>query len=402
VACLTNCFPDSNYGPPQLEESVTALEGRLIKATDVSNVTKRVGGVQLGTSATSKSKEPMSEAFPVRPAFGTAGAKVIVWANYYPIQVKQQTYFKYAVTVTERSSKEGAQAKEVKGRKLYLVMEKILQHLATQDAAIASEYKSQLVSTKKLVLEANPFCVEVPFDPEKGQMDVFDVKLSEPTEASMTELLKYLETQDRELDPNVFPRYPECIDAINVVMGFGPRARADQISPVGSARFFPFAGKDASPKELIDHYRPLVALRGFFQSTRIATGRLLLNANVTCGVFKMSGPLIGMFDKLGLKGVSDPRFSFQSTIRAAVKVLAKTRVLVTFMLSNGKTVQRMKTLHGFASPSKMRRGKKDNPKVKPPRFTNPNVEYPGPQQVEFWMEDSGRYVSVADHFKSSE
>ncbi|OAQ57516.1 hypothetical protein VFPFJ_11746 [Purpureocillium lilacinum] len=81
------------------------------------------------------------------------------------------------------------------------------------------------------------------------------------------------------------------MDALNVVFGYGPRSNLDQISAIGSERYFPFGAGKAIANVFHDG-RALIASRGFVHSARLGTGRLLLNVNVTHGIFRPSGKVV--------------------------------------------------------------------------------------------------------------
>ncbi|KAI6781014.1 stem cell self-renewal protein Piwi [Emericellopsis cladophorae] len=351
-----------------------------------------------------------SDFFPLRPAFGTDGTKVVVWANYFPISVSKSTFWKYTVEVSE--VKEGSKGgKEVKGRKLHLVLDALVKTLEGTKSVAATEYKSQLVSTKKLDLKAGPVRIELPWQDGEG-VDIYHATINGPTEVDMDQLSKYLTAQDHSSDDHSFPRYPESIDALNVILGHTPRTNLSGVSAVGSKRFFPIGSGNpltsevelfsSNPYELGDA-RPLIASRGFIQSARISTGRLLLNANVTCGVFKVSGPLTRIFDNLSLRGLDFTNLSKEHKIilRNAAKILPKTRVKVTMMVRGKagglKKVLKMKAINALVSKhNKSKHG--DHP----PKVDVKVSEFAGPRQVQFWLEENGqgKWVSVFDHFKN--
>ena len=119
----------------------------------------------------------------------------MVWANYFSIKVKDtNVFYKYNIEVLERT--ESGSTKEVKGRKLQLVIQKLVDQLVSEAKPIASEYKSALVALEELELAENPVRVEIPREGGEGD-DVFAVTLHEPRQYSMDQLADYLTTQDR-------------------------------------------------------------------------------------------------------------------------------------------------------------------------------------------------------------
>ena len=95
-----------------------------------------------------------SEFIPLRPSYGTKGKEVILWANFFTLEAKGQTWFKYSLNAA-KIPKEGADRKiklpEPKGRKLQRIVQLALEQL-DQAIPVASEYKSQVVSLKPLDL----------------------------------------------------------------------------------------------------------------------------------------------------------------------------------------------------------------------------------------------------------
>ncbi|KJZ69220.1 hypothetical protein HIM_11383 [Hirsutella minnesotensis 3608] len=68
-------------------------------------------------------------------------------------------------------------------------------------------------------------------------------------------------------------------------------------------------------------------------------------------------------------------------------------------LSDGKEVRRTKAIHGLVSQKELSR--QQPAEGKPLKFIG-DFEYPGPKQVQFWLDDGkspGRYITVFDYFK---
>ncbi|CAH0016445.1 unnamed protein product [Clonostachys rhizophaga] len=360
-----------------------------------------------------------TQAFPLRPAFGNQGNPVLLWANYYTMTVKASSLWKYPIKVEERSKKQtkdegqskqpkskgpgAGTAREVKGRKLHLVMEQVYKFFSAQ-TLVATEFKSQLLASRQLELETNPMLVTLPTEDGTGNEDEFVVSILKPTEIRIGDLLEYMLTQKSKPYQFNFPPFPECVDALNMILGTQPRASPQKITAVGSSRFFPFGDGFGQEKAGISlagqgRGRPLEALRGFFQSVRVSTGRLLLNVNVTCGVFRASGSMTGIFSQFNAGGITenDADRRYRSMLTNLTKTLSKARVKVTFMVGNGKKVERTKTIHNLVMAHEVRRSKDKNS----PRVAN-GFYFAGPKQVSFYLEEDGkgRYITVADHFKN--
>lgn len=267
---------------------------------------------------------------------------------------------------------------------------------------VVSEFKSQIVSLRELHLSHNPVRValseEALEDGAPPRQDLFDVELMEAVPVNLSEVLNHVATMNVPKGDNVFPRHPEVVDVLNMIIGFRPRSNMDGVSVVGSSRFYPL-GINAQIETLAVSWRPLIAARGFFQSTRLATGRMLLNTQVTHGVFRRSGPATELFQYLQTKPCDS--YVDRSTLKdykALSKCLSKVRALVTFRTASGREVKRVKTIEGLVFASEM--GRKGNGKEKyPDRFAK-GWELCGPAHVEFWKADENKYVTVKQHFES--
>lgn len=330
----------------------------------------------------------------------------MLWANYFQVNVKPAVFYKYTLEVAHVSresenpeiAKAKSKARDIRGRKLYLAIREALNQLTMNDkkVVLATEFKSQLIALQKLQLEHNPLRIRLPMDGSATNADIIDITFHGPTEAPIGDLLSYIKTMADDPGDHVFPRFPDAVDALNVVFGYGPRTKLDQVSAVGSARFFPF-GPDQTIQDLTINNHALIAARGFFQSARLATGRLLLNVNVTHGVFKLSGSLLEICKTNRL--FVEPQDDWQTRrLRAFAKFLPKTRAWVTYTLDDGKKIRKSRAIHSLAAPWDYKKTGGSHP----PRFT-PGYQFVGPKQVEFWLEgdNGGRYITVFNYFKQS-
>lgn len=398
---MTNLI-HSRHGAPVTDQAITQLENNVISQAQVGQLGAAMGKVDL--SGSSKQSQAGAELFPYRPAYATSGQNVTVWANYFKVQVKTPVLWRYTVDITQKVPPPKA-GSTVKGRKLALVMQKVYDHFASSTRALATEYKSQLISLDKLKLDSQSVSIELPRESgdEKG---VFDVKINGPIELRMGDMQDYLKAQDRGHEANLFPRFPECVDALNIILSTRSRGLIDNMSVVGHARYFPFGPEtpaDFQCNLMRESGRPLIASRGFFQSTRLGTGRLLLNTNVTCGVFRVSGPLVKIFQDLGwqLSYQGRPNHAAMRQIRQGAGLLAKARVQVKFKDSKGTLIKRNKAIYGLVARKDFNRrakGKDDHPPI-----IEGDADYPGPTKIKFWLQDesgAGKYVTVAQHFKN--
>lgn len=271
-------------------------------------------------------------------------------------------------------------------------------HQLNGKAVVATEFKGHLISTKRLDLTDNVIVVRLPGAAEGTQGNECRVQFSDPTEVSIANLMSYIMSMEVASGDLTFPRHSEAVDALNVILGHGPCAASD-ISSLGHSRFFPVE-INADETRFREPDRAIIAARGLFQSTRIGTGRLLVNTNVTHGVFKASGSLIEVFEKASVQCVRAADSAGVARVKAVAKVLARTKIRYQAKLSDGRTVQMHKTMQGLVCASELRRKVKDDP---PPKFLR-DMEYPGPKDVQFWLKPEngkGKYISVADFYKQS-
>ncbi|KAF3018450.1 hypothetical protein E8E14_006423 [Neopestalotiopsis sp. 37M] len=304
----------STNAVPKPDANVTKLEDSLIQN---SQLTASMSQLSLSGSKTS------TEFIPLRPSFGTKGKEVVLWANYFDMKVKDQALFKYSVNVAKvpgEGAKPNAKIPETKGRKLQRVLELAIGSLGNA-VPIVSEFKSQIVSLKPLALP-NDGVLEVLYKDE-GRDEKFTVALHGPNEVPVSELLSFLSTM--QATGSSFPLFEDVIDAIGVVLGHSPRARLDTAS-LGSSRHFPLNLSDQS----IDLGRPEhnKIVRGYFQSVRPATGRVLVNVNVSHGVFRFHGPMKTYFSEYDL--------SSQSGLYQVNKAISKRRVKVQMLLDKNQ------------------------------------------------------------------
>ncbi|EFZ02610.1 Piwi, PAZ and DUF1785 domain protein [Metarhizium robertsii] len=381
---------------PSPDQTVTELENRIISQHEsaVKGLTTKMGALTVQQKSTSP------DTFPERPAFGSSGKSVVLWANYFPVHFKIPVLYRYVLRVTEEVSsaakgKEKTEVKDVKGRKLHLAIEHLLRHFASGDKsrALASQFKDQIVSVKPLDLHKNPITINIPSENDDREPDVVDILIDGPTEIRISDMMTYTQTMDDHGDRNTYPKFPEMIDALNMILGHNARSKLGEITAIGGSRFFPF-NKDSTTASLAQDYHTLIAARGFFQSARLATGRLLLNTNVTHGVFRVAGKMDQLMKSLAIQQVARDDHRLKRLVGAFAKFLPKARVWVTFTVADGTKVRRSKALQGLVTKITASTAEGPNrPTI------NMDYEYPGPKNVRFWLEEESRFISVHDYYK---
>ncbi|KAM0474086.1 hypothetical protein ACHAPX_007800 [Trichoderma viride] len=409
---------DYNGKVPEPDAEITKLENQIVatQSSSLAALTSQMGKLNVkgkgGKGGKAAPPSDMITQFPPRPAYGSNGRPVTLWANYFKVNLKLDSFYKYTMNTKKVASastsepKKGAKAgtgeKEVKGRELLFVIKAVLAKFLEEDKKFvgATEFKDALITLKPITLAENPMTVQVPRSEGSDEMDSYTVEFHGPNEIRVDDMKKYLTSMadgPAGADAISFPRFPEVVDALNIILGHKPRSDHIKTAAVGSSRFFPF-GDDKIIKELNQNWRALAAARGYFQSARLATGRVLLNANVTHGVFRVSGPMTQIFDGLEIKAAPKSDNYGMKKLRAFGKFLPKTRVWYNFKTAEGKSVRRGKAIRGLANWSEV--AKKGKSMAHPPKF-DANWEYAGPKNVQFWIDSGkgGRYVTVYDYFK---
>lgn len=404
---------------PEPDAEVTKLENQIVAAqsSSLTALTSQMGKLNVkgkgGKGGNAAPPSDMINHFPPRPAYGSNGRSVVLWTNYFKVNLKFDAFYKYSMKAkkvsaprpeSKKGGKAGAGEKEIKGREMFFVVKAVLAKLLEEDKTIvvATEFKDKLITPKQLNLVANPITVEVPRSEGSDDMDTYSVQIHGPTEIRVDDVRQYLTSMadgPAGADAMSFPRFPDISDALNVILGHKPRSDHIKTAAIGSSRFFPF-GDDKVIQTLTQNWRALAAARGYFQSARLATGRVLVNANVTHGVFRISGRMTEILDSLQVRAVSKSEGMEMRKLRAFGKFLPKTRVWYSFKLANGKSVRRTKAIRGLANSSELfRKGKS---MAHPPKF-DANWEFGGPKNVQFWIDSGkgGRYITVFDYYKQS-
>jgi eukaryotic translation initiation factor 2C len=397
----------STIPPP--DPIVTKLEDDIVKAQaqPLSKVTAQMGKLTISGAISSKDSY-----FPQRPAYGSNGQRVILWTNSFKLTIQPRSLHKYAIDISRvpmEDSKAKESPREVKGRKLQIILQDAVKELRKADpgCVIATEFKSQLVSLKPLKVEGN--AVSVVFQGQGSQRkETWTVKFNGPTEAPVDDLVSYTTTMIDNSDPSGqnFPKFAHVVDALGVVLGHSPRSNGT-IASVGSARFYPHAIPNQNSTELRDggygsrNDRGLSAVRGYFQSVRLGTGRVLVNTNVTHGVFRTEALVSEFCQWLGITVMQQDQRQFMRRLREADKLLQRCRVQVNILDDKNKQIPIRKTVLGLACRDNIRSKMKN-----PPKFLGPQQNrYTGPNELEFYMESQPEgtslkpgYISVAKYF----
>jgi len=307
-------------------------------------------------------KTSVNQQMPSRPGYGTQGKKVLVYANYFKVVVpKELTLTRYNVEVTP----------EVKGKKLSRVIQLLIE--LPEFVGVASEWKSMIISKKTLNIP-NDYSVEIPYlaeghDEVQARAVTYTVRVVTPLTFSVSDLVNHLSSGDAS---SSFGPKAETIQVLNAVFGHHPQSH-DRAVSTGQNRHFSLDRSQANRHNVHVLGGGLESLRGFYQSVRTASAGILLNVNVTHGVFLEPETLDRLYPKLGTAN--------RVTLQKKLKLI---RVSVTHLpvkknKKTGKDVPRIKTIFGLAHQQDGR--SEDHP---------PQVSAfgAGPKDVKFWLSDA--------------
>ena len=376
------------------------------KVTEIENATQ---------SALNLGKLSLNNKFPQRPAFGTEGKPVTLWANYVQLVVDPKlVLYSYEIEVKP----------EAVGKKLVQIVRLLLDlpELAELRSHLVTNFKSTLISRMKLpvpkptegtkgtqpagerIIYSVPYRAEQEDEP-KTNATTYKVELKFTHTLPISNLIDYLTSST--LSSSQVETQP-TIQALNIFLNHYSKTNAG-LATIGTARSFPLRTDYDGRRDLGDG---LQVIRGFFASVRAATARILVNVNVSYGAFYKPGPLVMLMDefmprdkiKLG---------KFIKGVRITPKHLKPKKN------KSGQEILKRKTIIGLATP------KDGHGLLHPPKISGYGA---GPKDVEFWLEQKtstggkeakggkgskttksagqtssapGKYISVFEFFKQS-
>jgi eukaryotic translation initiation factor 2C len=316
------------------------------------------------------------------------------------------TLYRYDVAVSPTAT----------GRKLKQIVNQLLQSPQLADVAqhIVTDFKSTLISSRKLELSGDPPSIPVVYRNEnheepRDDAPTYTVRVLLTNTLTVGDFVGHLKSTDSSA---AYAEKAPMIQALNIILNHRSRIHQDLVC-VGSNKTFSIA-QDTATYTL---GAGLTAVRGFFASVRAATARVLVNVNVSHGAFYNAGPLENLMAEYTQRNRSMASLaSFVSKLRVSMRHLPPRKN------KKGETIIKVKTVLGLATQNDGH-GLAHPPRVK--RFGA------GPKDVEFWMDASpdagkstlgsggkkkgkgkgapqpqgsagGRYISVFDYFKQSE
>ncbi|ETS02811.1 RNA interference and gene silencing protein [Trichoderma reesei RUT C-30] len=339
---------------------------------------------------------PVQESFPRRPAYGTKGAEVVLWANYVALTASPKlVLYRYDVSVTPAAA----------GRKLTQIIRLLLDapELAEYKHDMVSDFKSTLISRHKFDDQNIKIAYRQEGEDEpQANGPQYEVKLQLTNTLATAELIGYLTST------NPSAQYDDklpLIQALNIFLNHYAKS-TNNLATIGSSKMFSLS----ESSDTWDLGSCLTAIRGFFASVRAATARVLVNVNPSHGAFFQEGPLEQFILRLGSgRGL----YRLQTFIKG---LRIRTTHLKPKVDKNGKEIPRIKTIWALANPND------GHNSAHPPRVSAFGA---GPKNVEFWLEggsysgqaqpgpssgkkkkgakgqENGQYISVYDFFARS-
>lgn len=349
---------------------------------------------------------------PYRPNYGSQGEEVMLWTNYFHLQFQEPKLYKYNISIYDprKVSKDEQDDGKVTGRKAMDIFQVILAQVRRDNRTIlfATDFKQKIVTKAPLILPPKTVVYPVAQGARSRQ---YDLRISHQT-LDAGDLLRFLSNQaqtprhlpnpDPNSNANGFPFHQEIIDAISTITGHTPRESGDIVT-VGRSRFFSRTNK--SLREMIGNPNILQILKGFSQSVRPATGRLLLNVNVTHGVFRCRGSISRLLGNLG--GYD------RESLRKLDRIVSKARVQYRIPVKRPQQPPwKTATIAGLARNTDKCGGQSQDPKFKSGKvsgfYTASEVEFylkkppekvapPRPAQGLEW----DTYCTVFDYYSRS-
>jgi eukaryotic translation initiation factor 2C len=345
----------------------------------------------------------LKQTSPVRPGFGTKGVKVTLWANYFEITPpSNMVLYRYDIAVTPGAN----------GKKMQQIVRLFLEipELVPYREDLVTDFKSTLISRKRIdkdeIIKEISYRDEGEDEPRQNALK-YKVRLVYTNTLSLSELISYLTSTSAGAR---FDDAAPLIQALNIFLNYYTKSTGS-LATVGAHKSFSLA-PDAAKMSL---GAGLTAIRGFFSSVRVATGRILVNTNVSHGAFFDTGPLDQLMRSYSAANRND--------LRKLEKFIHKLKIRPTHLPErknrSGQVVHKIKTILGLARIDDGHR-LEHRPKVK--KFGA------GARDVEFWLENAkstptekaaggkkkgaksaapapsssgGRYISVYDYFFKS-
>lgn len=324
-----------------------------------------------------------SKRMPPRPAYGTEGTPITVYANYVQLTPRADLEL-YMYDVKDIQP-------EVVGRKCTQVIRLLVNEaaeLAPYRDDMVTDFKSTLISRTELDLPAD-VVVEVTYknegeDAPTDRAQVYKVPVKFIKKLTVGELMAHL-TSTNPADQ--YAHKLDMIQGLNIFLKHYAKT-SNNLATIGTSKTFATGASGAAHVDIMPLGQGLNAVRGFFTSVRAATNRILVNINVSHGAFYQEGLLTNL-----IRAFSQQPFGRPASLGAIEKFIKRLRVRTTHLKEkknrHGELVIRAKTIHGLAKPH---RPKKGAVVENPPMVDKYGA---GPKGVQFWLREQAQPSSAA-------
>jgi eukaryotic translation initiation factor 2C len=318
LSSVLTTFRQRNGVFPPANVNVTRVEDEFMGKK--STVTSSMGSLSV------------AETFPPRPAYGTQGRQTVLWANYFDmVPSKDLVLHRYHVGVTP----------EAKGRKLRRIFQLLLED--PRLIGTVTDFKAHLINRAHMpdVEVEVQYRAELEDTPMEGGR-TYKIKITKTGTLAIGDLLNLLRSAQAQNPDLASERTQQLVQGLNILLGHSPQSKPDQIATIAGNKHFSFG----AGREEYELGGGLNALRGYFRSVRLATGRMLVNVNVSHAVFFRPGPLheliVQFFNSIGGE-------NWYQAERFLKKVRVKTTHLPPKKNKAGQEIPRVKTIIGLAS-----------------------------------------------------
>lgn len=316
---------------------------------------------------------PPKDDFPLRPGYGTQGQRVVLYANYFHLKPKRGiVLYRYHVDVSPPAS----------GKKLGQIVQSLLEHsdIAGWRGDAVTDFRSTIIACREIKDIKQKYDVQYRSEGElvaHPQAPAYLVRITASGSLVLDELVDYLCSTNTSSLP--YQSKGEVLQALNIFLSHYTKSSAG-IATIGANKSYQVSTPDS-----MDLGSGLKALRGFFSSVRTGTSRLLVNVNVSSGVFYHAGSLVKLISEFGKEDFKLGSF------------LKKLRI----QTAHNKPPRRVRTIFGLATPQD---GQNDTNK--------PRVKRVGAsaREVGFFLQErdgdgnpqgSGKFVSVEEFFSKT-
>ena len=322
-------LPDQSVPVPNVQ--VTKTEDETLKkpaSTATTKATKTLPDI---------SQLSLKTDFPPRPAYGTRGTAVTLWANYFQmIPTGDVKLYRYAIDTVPAAAGKRKQRRLVE----LLIDETPLSKLKPH---IATDFGTTLICQREIPesdLEHGIVYKDEYEDTPGPRATDHRLKLQKTGIFTVAELVSYLTSTRVDA---AFPNKDEVIQSLNIVAGYHPKAAASTMSVAN--KHYPVQGPSA---EYVTLGAGLTAWRGYFVSVRAAAARILVNVQVKHAAAYQAGPLVDLMQAYNNINRNGTPLQLERFVK---RVRVQTTHLPVKKNKAGITIPRVKVINGLATKS---------------------------------------------------